>query len=58
MTQIDEVMEIYENPACYEGAGAIYKVGVGGEGCKGADRRQRREGGAQQVTQDQPATLI
>lgn len=38
-------MEIYENLACYEGAGAIYEVGVGGEGCKGADRRQwRREG--------------
>lgn len=38
-------MEIYENPACYEGAGAIYERGEGGEGCKGADRRQRRREG-------------
>lgn len=39
------MMEIYENPAYYEGAGAIYEGGVGGEGCKGADRRQRRREG-------------
>lgn len=39
-------MEIYENPACYEGARAIYEVGVSGEGCKGADTRQRRRKGA------------
>lgn len=40
-----KLMEIYENPACYEGARAFYEVGVGGEGWKGADRRQRRREG-------------
>lgn len=40
-----KLMEIYENPACYEGAGAIYEGDVGGEECKGADRRQRRREG-------------
>lgn len=37
-----KLMEIYENPACYEEAGAVYEVGAGGEGCKAADTRRRR----------------
>lgn len=38
-------MEIYENPACYEGAGAFYEGGGVRIGVKEQDRRKKKREG-------------